>query len=360
MVDLRSDTVTEPTDEMREAMRSARVGDDAYGEDPTVNELQELAAKNVGKEAALFVPSGTMGNEIAIYVHSGREGEILVERDSHIVLFETGGPAVLSGVQLRTLAGKHGVFSAREVAEAIRDPTDPHEPLTTMVGIENSHNMAGGTVWTPAQTASVARVAHDVGIPVHLDGARLFNGAVAQGLAAPALTKSVDSVMFALTKGLSCPVGSLICGSRDFVDQALRARKLFGGGMRQAGVLAAPGIVALSTMIDRLKDDHANARRLANGLAKIPGLTVDLETVQTNIVFLDVSGIGASAKEFEARMAAEGVRCSAYGPRWIRFVTHRHVQREDVDRAVLVAREVTRRPEGRAPSVAARASASRR
>jgi len=334
VIDFRSDTITQPTDEMRDAMHDAAVGDDVYGEDPTVNELQELAAKKTGMEAALFVPSGTMANEIAIGVHCPRSSEILVEKESHIVLYETAGPATLWGVQIRTLEGQRGVFTPRQVAEAVRDVGDVHEPRTAMVGIENTHNLAGGTVWTPAQTGAVAKVAHEGGLKVHVDGARLFNSAVAQDVPVARLVQGVDSVMFALSKGLSAPVGSVLCGPRDFIQEAVRVRKLLGGGMRQAGILAAAGIVAITKMADRLKDDHANLRRLAEGLAKVPGFRVDTEAVQTNILFVDVSGSGRNAKDLVAAWEKSGVRASALDARRIRFVTHRHITKEDVDEAL--------------------------
>lgn len=347
-VDLRSDTLTQPTDEMREAMRGAEVGDDVYGEDPTINRLQDVAAKKVGKEAALFVPTGTMGNEVAVFVHTKRQGEILVEEQSHIVLYESGGPAVLSGVSTRTLKGVRGVFTAGQVKEALRDPTDPHEAPTTMLGVENTHNIAGGTVWTAQQTAGVARVAHDAGVPVHLDGARIFNSAVAQQVPVTSLTRDVDSVMFCLSKGLSAPVGSLLCGSQAFIDQAHRARKLFGGGMRQAGHLAAAGLVALETMVDRLAEDHANARRLAVGLAKLPGVAVDLDGVQTNIIFADMEATRIPGKEFEKRLLAKGVKALALDNRRVRFVTHRNVARSEVD-WVLEQVEDVLKPAAKAP-----------
>jgi threonine aldolase len=331
VVDFRSDTITQPTDEMRDAMRDAPVGDDVYGEDPTVNELQALASKMTGKEAALFVPSGTMANEIAIGVHCPRSTEILVENESHIVLYETAGPASLWGVQIRTLEGTRGVFTARQVTDALRDPSDVHEPRTSMVGIENTHNLAGGTVWTPAQTAAVAKAARERGLKVHVDGARLFNSAVAQDVPAARLVQDVDSVMFALSKGLSAPVGSVLCGTREFIDESTRVRKLLGGGMRQAGILAAAGLVSLTKMVDRLAEDHANARRLAVGLSKLPGFRLDLEAVQTNILFVDVSETGRNARDLVGAWTREGVRASAVDARRIRFVTHRHVTRDDVD-----------------------------
>lgn len=339
VVDYRSDTITQPTDAMRDAMRDARVGDDVYGEDPTVNELQAVGAKVLGKEAALFVPSGTMANEVAIGVQAPRGTEALAERESHVVLYENGAPAALWGVTLRTLAGRRGVFTPEQVVEAVRDASDVHAPRTSLVCLENTHNLAGGTVWTAAETRSVAKAAREHGLRVHLDGARLWNSAVAQDVAPAALAAPADSVFVALSKGLSAPVGSLVAGSREFVAEATRVRKMLGGGMRQAGILAAAGIVAITTMRDRLKEDHAACRRLALGLAKLPGFAVDLEAVQTNILFVDVAGTGLRAPEVERRLGAKGVKASALDERRVRFVTHRHVARDDVDWTLEVAGE---------------------
>lgn len=331
VVDYRSDTITHPTDEMRDAMRDAIVGDDVYAEDPTVNELQALAAKKTGKEAALFVPSGTMGNEVAIGVHCPRSSELLTERESHIFLYETAGPASLWGVQVRTLEGRRGVFTPQQVAESVRDPKDAHEPRTALVTIENTHNLAGGTVWTATQTSAIARAAKEHGLRTHADGARLFNSAIAQDVSAASLVRDVDSVMFCLSKGLSAPVGSVLCGRREFIEEAWRVRKLLGGGMRQAGVLAAAGIVSLNKMVDRLRVDHENARRLASGLSKIPGLSVDLDAVQTNILFVDATRTRRDARELAVEWSKAGIRASALDARRIRFVTHRHITKEDVD-----------------------------
>jgi threonine aldolase len=334
VVDFRSDTLTHPTPEMRDAMREAAVGDDVYGEDPSVNELQALAAERVGMEAALFVPTGTMGNEVAIGVHCPRGSELLTERESHIFLYEDAGPAALWGVQARPLAGERGILSPRQVAEAVRDAGDVHEPRTSLLTLENTHNLAGGTVWTPAQTYAAVKAAREHGLKVHVDGARIFNSAVAQDVTAASLLRGVDSVMFCLSKGLSAPVGSMVCGSESFVAEAVRARKLLGGGMRQAGVLAAAGIVALNTMVDRLRDDHANLRRLASGLGKLPGLSYERAAVQTNILFVDVTETGVDARTLADRWAARGVKASALDARRIRFVTHRHISREDADWAI--------------------------
>ena len=266
--------------------------------------------------------------------HAPRGSEVLAERESHIVLYECAGASVVAGAQLRTLEGVRGVFTPTQVVEGLRDPTDPHEPRSSLVCVENTHNHAGGTVWTRAQTRDLAKAAHEHGLKVHVDGARLFNSAVAQDVAARSLVDSVDSVMFCLSKGLSAPVGSVVAGTKEFIGEALRARKLFGGGMRQAGVIAAAGLVALDTMVDRLAEDHANCRRLAAGLAKLPGIAVDLDPVQTNILFTDVSGTGQDARKLAQTLDKMGVRGAAPDARRIRFVSHRHVTREDVDWAI--------------------------
>lgn len=330
VVDLRSDTLTQPTPEMREAIRDAAVGDDVFGEDPTVNALEALAAERMGKEAAVFVPSGTMANQVAIFTHSRRPGELVLEQDSHIMNYESGSPALLSGVTVRPLPGTRGVFTAEQLGRAVR-PANVHNAPTTLVAIENTHNRASGAVWTPSQTRSVARVAHDHRVPVHLDGARIFNSAIAQEIPVTDLTRDVDSVMFCVSKGLSAPVGSLLCGPAEFIQRARYARKAFGGAMRQAGILAAAGLVAIQTMVDRLREDHANARRLAAGLAKLPGLGLDLDAIQTNIVIFNVDGSGRTAAELVAALGERGVKCSPRDASHVRMVTHRHVTREDID-----------------------------
>lgn len=328
-IDLRSDTVTQPTDEMRDAMRNAEVGDDVFGEDPTVNRLEAMAAQRVGKEAAVFMPTGTMVNQTAVWVHSQRWGEMIAEEGAHVVQNEGGAPAVLSNVMVRLLKGVLGVFTADQVRRAIR-PNNIHFPRTRLVEIENTHNGAGGTVWTPAQTRAVADAAHEHGIPLHLDGARIFNSAIAQDVPVLRLTEPADSVAFCFSKGLSAPVGSILCGTQEFIGEARRVRKILGGGMRQAGVLAAAAVVALETMVDRLREDHANARTIAEGLAKIPGVSIDLEAVQTNILFFDVGGLGIQSVEFCQRLAKEGIKGSPRATETaVRMVTHRHVTKED-------------------------------
>lgn len=335
IIDLRSDTVTVPTEEMRRAMYTAEVGDDVYAEDPTIKRLEELAAARVGKEAALFVPTGTMGNQVAILTHTARGEEVVVEAESHVYYYEVGGIAALSGCQVRTIPGKRGVLDPHVVEGAIRGQ-NIHFPRTSLVCVENTHNRAGGTVIPPEAFNAVAAVAHARGVSVHLDGARIFNAAVALGIDVRELVREADSVMFCLSKGLAAPVGSILAGRREWIDRARKNRKLLGGGMRQAGILAAAGIIALEKMIDRLAEDHANARRLAEGLAQVPGIALDLNSVQTNMIAFDVSGTGMGAPEFSARLAANGVKVNAMGPAYIRAVTHKDVTREDVDAALRV------------------------
>ncbi len=344
VIDLRSDTVTHPTDEMREAMRNAEVGDDVYGEDPTVNRLERLAAERVGKEAAVFMPTGTMVNQAALWVHSKRQGALVCEEFAHVYFSESGGPALLSNLLVKTVKGTRGVFGPREM-ENVFLPDDPHYAPVTVVSIENTHNRAGGTCWTPTQTRSVADFAHAHNVPVHLDGARLFNAATALGVGPEELSQHVDSVGFCLSKGLSAPVGSMLCGSHKFIEEARRVRKILGGGWRQAGVLAAAGIVALETMVDRLNEDHENARRLATGLSKISGIRLDLDTVQTNIIVFNAREAGfRTPDEFVDRLGQEGVLAS---PRdigdEIRLVTHRHVSPKDVDTILEAVRSVVER-----------------
>ncbi|MGE5508597.1 MAG: threonine aldolase family protein [Chitinophagales bacterium] len=332
IIDLRSDTVTKPTPEMRRAMLEAEVGDDVYGEDPTVNELEALGARMVGKEAALFVPTGTMGNQVAIMTHTGRFDEVIVDSEAHIFHYENGGPAILSSVQLRPVAGLHGP-AGKELLEAAIRPVDLHAPASRLVCFENTHNRLGGTVMPPAQFAELAGLAHSRGLKVHLDGARVFNAATALGRDVKELTAPADSVMFCLSKGLSAPVGSLLAGPQEFVARARKCRKLLGGGMRQAGILAAAGILALTQMVGRLAEDHANARRLGELLNEIPGLRVDLSTVQSNIVLCDFSGTGLAGPEFVARLLEQGVKAGTFGPTVMRFTTHKDVSAADIAEA---------------------------
>ena len=331
--------MTLPTDAMRRAMAEAEVGDDVYGEDPTVRRLEELGAEMVGKEAALFVPTGTMGNQVAVMTHTRRGEEVILEADSHIFFYEVGGLAALSGVQARTVPGRRGAMDPGQVEAAVRED-NIHFPRTALVCLENTHNRSGGTVVPLENMAAVADVARRHGAAVHLDGARIFNAATALGVPPSKVAAPADSVMFALSKGLAAPVGSLVAGRREWVERARKNRKLLGGGMRQVGVLAAAGIVALTSMVGRLAEDHANARRLGKGIASIPGLAVDLETVQTNMVSFEVNKPGLTALELVARMGEQGVKANATGSSRIRLVTHKDVSAADVDETLRVLRRL--------------------
>ncbi len=333
IVDLRSDTVTHPTDAMRQAMAAADVGDDVFGEDPTVNRLETLAAQKMGKEAALFTVSGTMSNLIAVLTHTQHGNEIILGSESHIFLNEVGGAAALGGLMMRTVTNDaDGRLPLVDIELAIRDK-NIHYPVTTLLCLENTQNRCGGAVLTPEYTHQAVELAHRHGLKVHLDGARIFNAAVALGIPALELTSGVDSVGFCLSKGLSAPVGSVICGSKEFIERARKKRKMLGGGMRQAGVIAAAGIVALETMVDRLAEDHANARKLAEGLALIPGITLAQEKVPTNIVIFDLSQSFPVA-EFITKLGSHGVKVVRFGSRRLRAVTHRMVSADDIDYAL--------------------------
>src|SRR5712671_4335126 len=342
IVELRSDTFTLPTESTRAAMAAAEVGDDVWDEDPTIHRLQRRAAEMVGKEASLFVPSGTMGNLCALLSHTQPGQEVILEIDSHIFQNEVAGASVVGGLQLRPLDSRDGRLQPEQVRRAIRLP-DIHEPVTGLLCLENTHNRKGGTCLSPAQTQALCAVAHDAGFPVHLDGARVFNAAVALGVDVRQLTGPVDSVMFCLSKGLSAPVGSMLAGSRDFIERSRRMRKMLGGGMRQAGVLAAAGLCALEEMVDRLADDHRNARRLGEGLQGLAGIAVDLARVETNMVFGDCQP-PLTAAAFIERCREAGVlldQASVY--RW-RMVTHRGVTAEDVDDAIGAVRRLFAAP----------------
>ncbi len=332
VIDLRSDTLTQPTEEMRHAMANAEVGDDVYGEDPTINRLQERAAEMLGKEAGLLMASGTMSNLVAALTYCHRGDEIVMGDQAHMFWNESAGASALAGAQIRLVPNdEQGRIDPADLEAAIRPAGNVHMPPTTLVCLENTHNRCSGGVLTPEDTAKIGRVAHAAGASVHLDGARIFNAAVALEVPAKELVKDVDDVSFCLSKALSCPVGSVLCGSRDFIDRANKWRKMVGGGMRQAGILAAAGLVALDTMIDRLADDHANARRLAQGLANIDGLTVDADSIQTNIVIFQVDpSLGPSEKLIGA-LGSEGVKVSSPGPKAVRMVTHRHISSENVE-----------------------------
>ena len=339
IVDLRSDTLTLPTPAMREAMAHAEVGDDVWEEDPTVKRLEELAAILTGKEAALFVSSGTQGNLVSVLAQTRPGQEIVLDADCHIFNYEVAGAATLGGLQTRAIPTDRGFLTAAQVEASIR-PANVHIPVTGLVCLENTHNRHGGTCCAPEEVEAVAAVARGAAVPVHLDGARIFNAAVALGRPVADFTRPVDSITFCLSKGLGAPVGSLVCGSREFVQRARRVRKMLGGGMRQVGVLAAAGLVALESMVDRLAEDHAHARRLAEGLAALPRLGVDLGKVQTNIVIFRVERPDGAA-ELCAGCLARKVKIHQIGPGAIRCVTHKDVDREDIERALEAFREIT-------------------
>jgi threonine aldolase len=337
MIDLRSDTVTVPTPEMWAAMASAEVGDDVYGEDPTVNRLEARAAEIFGREAALFMPTGTMGNQTAIRLHTRPGQEVVCEARAHIVDWEMAMVSAFSGCQLRTVAAERGVLTWRHIKTAL-SPKIYYRAQTGLISLENTHNMAGGTVTPLEVLEEIWAGAEDAGLPVHLDGARVFNAAAALGVEVARLTRGFDSVMFCLSKGLSAPVGSVLVGSRAFIDRARSVRKMLGGGMRQAGVLAAAGLLALEEMPKRLPEDHANARLLAERIADCKEVELDLAAVQTNIVIFTLRGQGDAAA-LVARMKQRGVAASAVGPHAVRFVTHRNVDRAACEAAAQVAVE---------------------
>jgi threonine aldolase len=338
VVDLRSDTLTLPTAAMREAMAGAEVGDDVWEEDPTVHRLEELAARRTGKEAALFVSSGTQGNLVSILSQTRPGQELILDADCHIFNYEVAGAAQFGGVQTLPLKTERGFLSAEQVRAHIR-PSNIHIPVTGLVCLENTHNRHGGTCCTPEEIAAVAAVAHSAAVAVHLDGARIFNAAVALGRPVGEFARHVDSITFCLSKGLGAPVGSLVCGSSEFVGRARRVRKMLGGGMRQVGVLAAAGLVALESMVDRLAEDHDHARRLATEVSKLPGIRIDLKSVQTNIVIFHVERAGGAA-HLVAGALARKVKIHQIGPTSIRCVTHKDVDGEDVDRALEAFREI--------------------
>lgn len=332
-IDLRSDTVTLPTDEMRRAMHDAPLGDDVYGEDPTVSRLEETAAGRLGMEAGLLTVSGTMSNLVALLTHCVPGDEAILGSQSHILWYEVGGASALGGLVLRAVDNDgEGGMDLGAVEAAIRG-RNIHFPRTALLCLENTHNRCGGAVLTPSHTAAAAGLAHEHGMKVHLDGARIFNAAVALGMAPAELVRDVDSVCFCLSKGLSAPVGSVLCGSRTFIEQARKRRKMVGGGMRQAGVIAAAGIVALEKMVDRLREDHQNARRLAHGLDGIRGLSVAGPNVPSNIVMFR-SAPGLSGPELIGALRDRGVLVGPRGPNAFRAVTHRMVSLEDIEEAL--------------------------
>ena len=334
-IDLRSDTVTKPSAEMRQAMADAEVGDDVYGEDPSINELQQKAADLLGKEAGLLMASGTMSNLVAALTHCKRGDEIIMGDQAHMFWNESAGASALAGAQLRLVPNDpQGRIDLDDLKNAIRPKGNVHMPPTTLICLENTHNRCSGGVLTPDDTKKVADIAHDAGAKVHLDGARLFNASVSLEVPPAALVQDVDDVSFCLSKALSCPVGSILCGSNEFIEGAHKWRKMVGGGMRQAGVLAAAGLVALDNMVERLADDHSNAKRLAEGLANIQGISVDPTSIQTNIVIFEISESAGNADDVINELANEGVLVTYPGQQSLRMVTHRHISASDIDEAL--------------------------
>jgi len=322
-IDLRSDTVTVPTPAMREAMARAAVGDDVFGEDPTVRDLEELSARRLGKEAALFLPSGTMGNLVAVLAHCGRGDEVILGDQSHTFLSEAGGVAALGGVHPRPIPNaRDGTLSLAELESAVR-PDDPHYPISRLICLENTHNLCGGVPLAPTYVDEVGDLAGRFGMGLHIDGARIFHASIALGVPAERLAAAADSITFCISKGLCAPVGSVLCGTGDFIAHARRIRKQLGGGMRQAGIIAAAGIVALDTMVDRLAEDHRRASMLAGLIGGLPGVSLDWNPPPTNMVYFHLQPeLGFDAKEFADRMQARGVRLLAEGPRRVRMVLH--------------------------------------
>ena len=331
VVDLRSDTLTRPTPAMSRAMAAADVGDDVFGEDPTVNKLEKMAAERMGKEAALFVASGTMGNLVSLLAHCARGEEIILGSFAHTFYFEQGGSAAVGGIHPRTLPNQpDGTLTLSDIEGAIR-PDNVHFPRTRLIVLENTHNLCGGHPLDIDYMRAVGDIARRHSLKIHVDGARFFNAAVALDVPAAKLAADADSVSFCLSKGLAAPVGSVVCGNHNFIAEARRARKILGGGMRQAGVLAAAGIVALNEMVERLADDHANARKLAQGLAEMPGVSIDPSQIHTNIVYFEINREDLTVEELVKRLGDNGARMLPVGPGRIRAVTHYHISSDDID-----------------------------
>jgi threonine aldolase len=332
-IDLRSDTVTKPNSAMRKAMAEAEVGDDVFGEDPTVNALQEKVAKLLGKETAIFVPSGTMANQLAIKSHTQPGDEVIIEATSHPYNFEGGAGAALSGVQFNCLKGTRGILDASQIEEAIRSE-DHHFPVTRLICLENTHNRGGGSIYPIEKIAEIYRLAKSKGLLVHLDGARLWNASVATGIHPHEYAQWADSVSVCLSKGLGAPIGSLVAGSKTFIDRVHRFRKMFGGGMRQVGIIAAAGIYALDHHIERLKEDHQNAKRLALGLKELKGVSIDPDQVETNIIIFNIADTGMSAPQLTEVMKKNWILIHPIGKTQIRLVTHLDVSKEDIETAL--------------------------
>ena len=344
-IDLRSDTVTLPTEEMLDAIKHAKFGDDVFREDPTVNELQDMAAKKMGKDAALLVTSGTQANLVSLMSNTKHGDAVILEAESHIFYYEVGSLSAIGGLLPMTVKGNLGVVDPKDIEAAIR-PKDIHFPEQTLVCIENTHNRAGGTITTPEQIKAISEVVKAHSLKLYMDGARIFNAAVAMKVDVKEFTKYVDNMMFCLSKGLSCPIGSLVVGSQEFVDKARKMRKILGGGMRQAGVIAAPGIIALEKMVDRLEEDHKNAKFMAERLSKIEGISVNLKIVQTNIFNFNISDLGVTSTDFVTKLKNHGVLLLTRDRNNIRVVTHRGIEKEHIESALDAIEKVVKEIKG--------------
>lgn len=339
-IDLRSDTVTLPSPAMRQAIAAAQLGDDVFGEDPTINKLQQMAAEITGKDAGLLVASGTMGNLVSILTHCSRGDEVILGDQSHTFYYEVGGISALGGIQTHTIPNQpDGTLKLSDIAAAIR-PDSSHFPPTKLICLENTQNRCGGVILKSDYMNSVAELAKQHNLKIHLDGARIFNAAVALGIDVKELVKDADSVMFCLSKGLAAPVGSVICGSEEFVKKAHKIRKMVGGGMRQAGIIAAAGIVALEQMINRLAEDHKNANKLARAIAQIKGFSINLDAVQTNIVYFDLDSENITAQQVVEKAKQKGILLLNLGPKTFRMVTHYGIESEDIEAAISVLSQI--------------------
>jgi len=342
LIDLRSDTVTLPTDEMLEAIKHAELGDDVFREDPTVNTLEEMAAKTLGKDAALLVTSGTQANLVSLMSNTKRGDMVLLEAESHIYWYEVGAISAVAGLLPWPIKSALGALDPERIQAALR-PKDIHFPDTTLICIENTHNRHGGTVITPRQIEAISEIAKTNDLKLYMDGARIFNAAVALKTDVKRLSKHVDNLMFCLSKGLSCPVGSIVVGEAEFIKKARKTRKILGGGMRQAGIIAAPGIIALEKMISRLEEDHKNARALAEGLAETTGVEVKLENVQTNIVYFGVHNLGITSEEFVSKLKKNGVLALTHDKNEVRMVTHLGIEKVHIDRTLNAVEDIARK-----------------
>ncbi len=339
MIDLRSDTVTRPTPQMREAMMRAEVGDDVMGEDPSINRLQEMIAEMTGMEASLFVASGTMGNQVCIAAHTERGDEIIVERNAHIFNYECGSPGMLSGVQVMPLQGKQGSFTLQQVREAVR-PVNIHHPRTRLICLENTHNRASGALFPIDEMKRISEFARENSIRMHLDGARLWNASVVTGIPLREYCRNFDSVSLCFSKGLGAPVGSIIAGSRQFIEKARYFRKAFGGGMRQAGFLAAAAIYAVENNFRRMAEDHRRAGRLAGFIATLPGIEIDLETVKTNIVIFDVRATRYTGRQVRDMLAEKRIGMNTFAGTRVRAVTHLHITDDDIEQTIAALKTI--------------------